>query len=120
MPTLKRLVAVFAVILFVLLGVAQGAWADVAQPSAPPAADPTAGQVLSQSPQPVRPEDPEPDGGAPVWLWVVLMLAAGGGGSVAVLWWRGSQTPEGAESVLETTGELVAIGRGEEPPDKAP
>lgn len=120
MPTLKRLVAVLAVVLFVLLGVAAGASADAAQPSVPPAADPTAGQLLSQPGQPVRSEDPQPDGGAPIWLWVVLMLAAGGGGSVAVLWWRGSQSPKGAESVLETTGELVAIGRGEEPPDKAP
>jgi hypothetical protein len=127
MPSLKRLVSVVAVTLFAILGMAQTAGADIvadppgsavngAPPSTPPAADATggasqqAGPLLPPAP-PVRHEDPKPDGGAPAWLWITLALLTGAGVGVAVLLWRGSRAPAGAELPPESTAELMAVGR---------
>lgn len=128
MPSLKRLVSVVAVALFAILGAAQTAGAQAfadppgsvggAPPSTPSGADATggvpqdAGPLLPPAPPPVRHEDPKPDGGAPVWLWIALGLLGGAGATVAVLLWRGSRAPAGAELPMESTAELMALGRG--------
>lgn len=128
MPSLKRLVSVIAVTLFAILGAAQFAGADTladppgsavngAPPSTPPTADATggasqeAGPLLPPAPPPVRHEDPKPDGGAPAWLWIALGLLTAGGVGVALMLWRGSRAPAGAELPPESTAELMAVGR---------
>ncbi|MGH3756826.1 hypothetical protein [Actinophytocola sp.] len=131
MPTLKRLVSIAAVALFVVLGAAPSAGADVSadQPDSPvsgspPAPDATGGRgpeadaqvpLLPPAKPPVRPEDPPPDGGVPVWMWIVMALGAGTGVSIAVVLWRGSRPPAGAPAQVESTAELVAVGRRQAP-----
>lgn len=129
MPSFKRLVSVVAVALFVLLGSLSNAAADPsAQPpdngTAPTATGapggPSAGAgeqppLPAPGPPPVRHNDPPPDGGPPLWLWILFGLAAASGVWVAVLWVRGSRMPANAEPLLESTAELVAVGRQQSP-----
>ncbi|HEV7651029.1 MAG TPA: hypothetical protein VGP26_23020 [Actinophytocola sp.] len=130
MPSLKRLVSVVAFALFVLLGALSNAAADVSadQPGTAPAAPtatgapggPSAGAgeqplLPAPGPPPVRHKDPLPDSGPPFWLWIVLGLAAGTGVWLAVVWVRGSRSPANAEPLLESTAELIAVGRRQSP-----
>jgi hypothetical protein len=129
MPSLKRLVSVVAIALFVLLGALSNAAADVSadQPGTAPVQPTATGApggataggdqplLPAPGPPPARHEDPLPDGGPPLWLWILLGLAAGSGVWVAVLWVRGSHSPANADPVLESTAELVAVGRDPAP-----
>jgi len=124
MPVLKRLASVVAMMLFVLLGALSNASADVAadQPGTGPATPTATGApggpnaeqpplLPAPGPPPARHPDPIPDNGPPIWLWIALGLAACGGGWVAMLWMRGSRSPANSEPLLESTAELVAVGR---------
>lgn len=135
MLSLKRLFSVVAVALFVILApapyaVAAGqpappdSTAGDTPPSNPPGADATGGlptegdarpPLLAPAAPPVRTEDPPPDGGVPGWLWAVLALLCGTGVAVAVSLWRGSRGPANADPLLESTAELVAVGRRQVP-----
>jgi len=143
MPSLKRLVFVAAVALFVLLGAVQSAVASsqpsppappdgtgIAPPSAAPEGDLSGGlgtegeakpPLLSPAPKPERAEDPPPEEGLPIWLWAALALLTGGVAAVAVFLMRGSRPPANSVPVLESTAELLAVGRGHPPmPDRRP
>jgi hypothetical protein len=128
MPVLKRLFPVVAVTLFLLLGALSAASADVSadQPGTAPVqptatgvpGGPSAGAQPPALPAPKPPpprRDPPPPEGPPVWLWIALGLAAGAGVWVAVLWVRGSRSPANSEPLLESTAELIAVGRQQTP-----
>jgi hypothetical protein len=124
MPVLKRLFPVLAVALFLLLGALSSASADVSagQPGTAPAPPTATGGANAEQPpllpQPKPPpprRDPPPPEGPPVWLWILLGLAAASGVWVAVLWVRGSRSPSNAEPLLESTAELVAVGKQQTP-----
>ena len=138
MPHLKRLVLVAAVALFALLGATPSAVA-ASQPAppappdgtgvAPPSEAPGDGDLsgglgtdgeakpplLSPAPKPQRSEDPPPDEGLPVWLWAMFALLAGGVAALAMFLLRGSRAPANSVPVMESTAELLAVGRGHPP-----
>lgn len=119
MSSLKRLVFVLTFAVALVLGLAPGAGAGAVagQRGGTPADVSPAGAVDAQppvftpEPPPARPEDPKPDGGIPLWLWIVAGLLACVGVTVAVALWRGSRPPAGYVPVAEDTAELLAIGR---------
>jgi hypothetical protein len=125
MPVVKRLFPIVAVTLFLLLGALSSASAEVQadQPGTAPAPPTATGGASAGAQPPALPapkpppprRDPPPPEGPPVWLWIVLGLAAGAGVWVAVLWVRGSRSPANAEPLLESTAELIAVGKQQTP-----